>query len=80
MSVERKGVGLRLACDGDWCSRKFSPQTTFTDPKELRWRATMYGWKTQPEPKQQPSIPGIDDVGAPAKVLDLCPECRRQAA
>lgn len=76
MSVERKGNGaLRLACDGDWCTRKFVPQTAFTVAKELRWRATMYGWLTEPEPQKQPSIPGVDT--AATKVRDLCPECRR---
>lgn len=75
MSVERKNTGLRLACDGDWCSRKFSPKTTIADPKALRWRATMHGWLTQPEPEKQPSIPGVD--AAARKLRDLCPECRR---
>lgn len=76
MSVEIKGAGgLRLACDGDWCAKKFSPQVTFTDPKALRWRATMYGWLTHPERLRQPTIPGVD-AGA-AKLRDLCPECRR---
>jgi len=79
VSVEQKGNGaLRLACDGDYCARKFSPQTAFTDARELRWRAVLYGWLTQPEPKKQPTIPGIVD-GAPSKVRDLCPECRRAA-
>jgi hypothetical protein len=78
VSVERKGSGsLRLACDGDWCSRKFSPQTEFLDPHELRWRAITYGWLTEPAPQQQPSIPGID--AAAPKVRDLCPECRRRS-
>jgi hypothetical protein len=80
MSVDRQENGaLRLACNGDWCSRKFSPKRACADVASLRWRATMYGWLTsQPEAKQQPSIPGIDD-GA-AKLRDLCPECRRAAA
>jgi hypothetical protein len=77
VSVERKGAGgLRLACDGDWCAKKFSPQITIAEPKALRWRATMYGWLTRPEPQQQPTIPGVD-AGAAAKLRDLCPECRR---
>lgn len=76
MSVERKGNGsLRLACDGDWCSRKFSPQTPFEDAEALRWRAIMYGWLTRPIPQKQPSIPGVD--AATPKVRDLCPECRK---
>lgn len=75
MSVERKASGgFRLACDGDWCSRKFSPKATFTDAGELRWQATLYGWLTQPAPQQQPSIPGVDMAGP---LRDLCPECRR---
>lgn len=80
MSVQHKGNGaLRLACDGEWCARKFSPVTPITDVKTLRWRATLYGWLVQPEPKQQPSIPGIGD-GAAAARRDLCPECRKAVA
>lgn len=81
MSVERKpGGGLRLACDGEWCPRKFSPKATaVTRANDLRWRATLYGWHAEPEPKMQPSIPGVDS-GAPSKVRDLCPECRRRPA
>ncbi len=76
MSVENKhNGGLRLACDGDFCSRRFSPKTTSADAIDLRWRAVMYGWLVQSEPKQQPTIPGVVD-GA-AKLRDLCPECRR---
>lgn len=77
MSVERRvGGKLRLACDGDWCTKKFSPHASFAEASELRWRATMYGWLTEPAPQQQPSIPGVDAVAR--KVLDLCPECRRR--
>ena len=79
MSLGKQPNGsLRLACDGDWCPRKFSPKKAAADAQALRWRATLYGWLTSPEPKQQPSIPGIGD-GAAAKVRDLCPECRRRA-
>lgn len=75
MSVERKqGVGLRLACDGEWCSRKFSPKATVADAADLRWRATLYGWLTEPCPEKQPTLPG---VGTAVTVRDLCPECRR---
>jgi hypothetical protein len=79
VSVGRQASGaLRLACDGDWCDRKFSPKRAAADPKALRWRATMYGWLTTPQPEQQPSIPGVD-MAATAKVRDFCPECRRRA-
>ena len=78
MSVEQKpGGGLRLACDGDWCSKKFSPQRRMVQAKDLRWRATSYGWLTEPEPKKQPTIPGVD-VAAVDRVVDLCPDCRRR--
>jgi hypothetical protein len=77
VSVEQKpGGGLRLACDDEWCGKKFSPQKAIADAKDLRWRATCYGWLTEPAPTQQPSIPGVDD--ASRKLRDLCPECRRR--
>ena len=77
MSVQQKpGGGLRLACDGDWCDKKFSPTSApIAIPADLRWRATMYGWLTEPEPKKQPSLPGVAAVAT--IVRDLCPGCRR---
>jgi hypothetical protein len=76
MSVENQSNGrLRLACDRDWCGRKFSPREPIATAKALRWRALNYGWLTEPEPEKQPSIPGVDD--AARKVRDVCPECRR---
>jgi hypothetical protein len=77
VSVQQKpGGGLRLACDDDWCEKKFSPQANIATAKDLRWRATTYGWLTaDPAPVQQPSIPGVDSGGP---VRDLCPECRRR--
>lgn len=77
MSAEQKpGGGLRLACDGDWCGKKFSPHSAIATASDLRWRATSYGWLTEPERKKQPSIPGID--AAATIVRDLCPDCRRR--
>jgi hypothetical protein len=76
MSVQHRANGWpRLACDGEWCARKFSPRQHIASAKRLREYAIQYGWLTQPAPQQQPSIPGIDDNARPLR--DLCPECRR---
>ncbi len=72
MSVERKRNGaLRLACDGDDCDRKFVPQRTFTDARQLRARAQMYGWAVKATPTAQGSLPGTE----PTATADRCPEC-----
>lgn len=70
--------GLRLACDGDWCGRKFSPRRNITAARALREHALSYGWLTEPAPQQQPSIPGVDDPAR--KLRDICPVCRRVPA
>lgn len=69
---------LRLACDGEWCARKFSPRRHFTTARPLRDHAINYGWLTKPALQKQPTIPGVDD--ASRALRDLCPECRRAAA
>ena len=75
MTEKMSNGGLRLACEGDWCDRKFSPRRHFTKPRDIRAHAISYGWLTEPAPEQQPSIPGVDSGGP---VRDLCPECRRR--
>jgi hypothetical protein len=45
VSVEQKRNGaLRLCCEGDDCPQRFVPIRDFTDVRELRKRAELYGW------------------------------------
>lgn len=80
MSVERRDNGsLRLACDGEWCAKKFSPKTSrVVDPAFLRERAADYGWRVEPLTEKFPQLPGV--APPPSAVRDLCPICRRAVA
>lgn len=74
MSVELKRNGaLRLRCDGQDCERKFVPLRAFTDPRQLRERAELYGWRVKATPTPQTSIPGTTSTAS----ADLCPDCGR---
>jgi hypothetical protein len=45
VSVERKTNGLlRLRCDNSGCPARFIPRRPYSDARELRTRAALYGW------------------------------------
>jgi hypothetical protein len=68
VSVEAKRNGaLRLRCNGEDCPHRFIPIRDFTDVRELRKRAALYGWTCAAEKDfcpadarhAPPSLPGV---------------------